>query len=84
MKEDMTINELEEFISSASLEDLRKVNWNKYSKNKLTFAETRTHESTKEMDRLVRKMMLDDMDKKKKKFEDREEKRIDDEMRKGN
>lgn len=36
------------------------------------------------MDRLVRKMMLDDMDKKKKKFEDREEKRIDDEMRKGN
>ncbi|KAI3833605.1 hypothetical protein MKX03_004502 [Papaver bracteatum] len=83
LKEDMTVAELDEFISSASSEDLRKVNWNKYSKNKLTFAETRT-ESTKEIERLVRKMMLDEMDKKKKKFEDREEKRIDDEMRKGN
>ncbi|KAI3902414.1 hypothetical protein MKW92_014383 [Papaver armeniacum] len=84
LKEDMTIAELDELFRSSSLEDLCKVNWNKYSKNKLTIAETRTHESTKEMERLVRKMMLDEMDKKKNKFEDSEEKRIDDEMRKGN
>ncbi|RZC90756.1 hypothetical protein C5167_028587 [Papaver somniferum] len=83
LKEDMTIAELDELFRSSSLEDLCKVNWNKYSKNKLSFAETRT-ESTKEMERLVRKMMLDEMDKKKKKFVDREEKRIDDDMRKGN
>ncbi|KAI3836908.1 hypothetical protein MKW98_005241 [Papaver atlanticum] len=52
LKEDMTIAELDELFSSASLEDLRKVNWNKYSKNKLTFAETRT-ETTKEIERIT-------------------------------
>ncbi|KAI3961859.1 hypothetical protein MKW98_022064 [Papaver atlanticum] len=66
LKEGMTIKELEETFAAMSWEDVRKVNWDKYSRNVRPFELTRTGET----ERVIQKMMD-------KEFEDRDDERID-------
>ncbi|KAI3857554.1 hypothetical protein MKW92_041160 [Papaver armeniacum] len=59
-KEDASTEEVIEAFNSMSWEDMCKINWGKYSKNKRPFEETRT-EDTKEIERVILKLMHDCM-----------------------
>ncbi|KAI3836705.1 hypothetical protein MKX03_007334 [Papaver bracteatum] len=61
----MTIKELKETFAAMSWEDVRKVNWDKYSRNVRPLELTRTGET----ERVIQKMMD-------KEFEDRDDERI--------
>ncbi|MCL7037897.1 hypothetical protein MKW94_026069 [Papaver nudicaule] len=55
-------DEVEEMIKGLSLEDARNVNWDKFSRHKRPFEETRT-EGTKETERVIQKLMNDEWNK---------------------
>ncbi|RZC82996.1 hypothetical protein C5167_045781 [Papaver somniferum] len=58
-KEDASTEEMIAALNAMSWEDKCKINWDKYSKNKRPFEETRT-EDTKEIERVILKLMRDE------------------------